>query len=366
MAVNNICSTLIVYGSYVPGGKNHCIFSDLPGEWVKGKILCDLKQPPDGIGPGENQEVEAWTIEFSDCQAELFTPEWETQKRLLHKRWTGLDRTMGEGWARDQCRWWPAGSDPVVGKNGMIVVNIYVPLKFYPYLRNRDDMPSPDEQDDIFGMWHQVKAGKKRYERSLFLGLIKDAAPDQYAELFGDLPGGSEFIEKLSCFYHEHRKGSGNLLLDGESEYFSLYVCPLEKHAVAEDALIRLAKADVANRASLLRASGRHDEANSLESLTFSFGNPQSSESDDSIAAGALEHAADIISGSRVIEDRWFNCLSEACYGIAASYDLANWLLSHWYSVLFDFEPAYGIWKADAVYEVVGSTCYVHRNSPET
>ena len=158
MSVNNVCKMLIVYGSYVPGAENHRVFSGLPGEWKKGKILCDLMDPPDGIGPGDNQEVEAWTIEFSDCQAELFTPEYETQKRLLYERWTALDRAMGQSWGRDQWRWWPEDSDPVVGKNGMIVVNIYVPLKNFPYLLDQDDVPSPDEEDDLHGLWNQVKS----------------------------------------------------------------------------------------------------------------------------------------------------------------------------------------------------------------
>jgi hypothetical protein len=366
MTVNNACNTLIVYGSYVPGAENHSVFSTLPGEWKKGKILCGLIDPPDGIGPGENDEVEAWTIEFSDCQAELFTPEYEQQKRLLHDRWTALDRGMGHGWARSQSRWWPEGSDPVVGANGMIVVNIYVPLKNYPYLADQEDVPSPDEEDDLHGMWSQVKARSKRYDSSLFISLIKDATPDQYGELFGDLPGGDEFISKLLRFYRDHRKGSGNLLWDGESESFSLYVCPLEKHALTPDDLIDLVRADVANRAALLRTAGLDNEAESVEALTFAFGRPHPAQSVDETAADALDQAEDIISESQVVDDHWIYCLAEACYGIAASYVLARWLMSHWYRVDFDFEPTYGIWKAGGGYEVSGDTCHVYRKSSET
>jgi hypothetical protein len=369
MTVNNVCKWLIVYGSYVPGTENHKVFSGLPGEWKKGKILCDLIDPPDGIGPagrGENDEVEAWTIEFSDCQTELFTPEWEAQKRLLYDRWTALDRAMGQAWVRNQERWWPEDSDPVVGENGMIVVNIYVPLKNFPYLADRDDAPSPDEADDFHGMWSQVKARKKRYDWSEFLALIKDATPGQYAELFGDLPGGKEFIRKLERFYQEHRKGSGNLLSDGKSEFCSLYVCPLERHALAADDLIKLVKADVANRAALLQTAGFDDEARSIEGLTFTFGKPpKPAQSVDQKASAALEHAADFISESKVANDHWIYCVEEACYGIAASYELAHWLMSHWYAVEFDFEPTYGIWKAGGFYEIAGDTCHVYRSALE-
>jgi hypothetical protein len=368
MKVNNVCSTLIAYGSYVPGAKNHSVFGGLPGKWKKGKILCDLLDPPDGIGPDENDEVEAWTIEFSDCQAELFTPEYEMEKRVLYDRWMALDRAMGHAWARDQRRWWPEESDPVAGENGMIVVNIYVPVKNFPYLMNRQDVPSPDEEDDLHGLWSQVKAGKKRYDWSVFIALIKDATPDQYSELFGDLPGGTEFIRKLHRFYQEHQKGSGNLLWDGESEFFSLYVCPLEKYALAQDDLIHLVKADVANHARYLRTAGFDNEAQSLEALTFESGKPPPAQSVDQTAAEALDHAKDIISTSMsvVVDDHWIYCLNEACYGIAACYDLAHWLMSHWYAVEGDFEPAYGIWKAGGRYEFVGDTCYVYRDSSET
>jgi hypothetical protein len=272
---------------------------------------------------------------------------------------------MGPAWARDQWSWWPEDSDPVRGKNGQIVVNIYVPLKNFPYLIDREDVPSPDEEDDLHGMWNQVKARRKRYDSSLFIALIKDATPDQYAELFGDLPGGEEFIRKLQRFYQEHRKGSGNLLWDGESELFSLYVCPLEKHALAQDDLIDLVKADVANREALLRTVGFDNEAASIEGLTFAFGKPQAAQSVDQTASDALDHAADIIAESQVVNDHWIYCIAEACDGIAASYVLSGWLMSHWYAVDFDFEPAYGIWKAGGVYEVVGDTCHVYRNSSE-
>lgn len=366
MTVNNVCNTLIVYGSYVPGGANHGGFSGLPGQWKKGKIVCSLIDPPDGIGPGEDREVEAWTIEFSDCQAELFTPEYEAQERLLYARWTDLDRAMGPGWARSQQRWWPEESEPVVGRNGMIVVNIYLPLKYFPHLANREDVPSPDEEDDLHGLWSQVKAGTRRYDSSLFIALVKDATPDQYQELFGDLPGGEEFIRKLERFYREHQKGSGNLLWDGESEHFSLYVCPLEKHALPDEALLDLVKSDVANRAALLRTAGFDEEAEALETLGFAFGTPPPAPSSDSVAADALVHAGDLIAVSHLIDDHWIDCLTEACYGIAASYELAHWLMSQWYAVDFDFEPAYDLWKSGGRYEIAGGICHVFGDTSES
>jgi hypothetical protein len=288
------------------------------------------------------------------------------QRRLLHDRWTSLDRAMGDQWARSQTRWWPDDGEPLVGKNGMIVVNIYVPLKNYPYLSDQEDVPSPDEEEDLRRLWTQVKKGEKKYEWSLFIGLIKDFTPEHYEELFGDLPRGSEFVGKLGRFYAEHRKGKGNLLWDGESERFSLYVVPLERNALQQDDLIDLAKADIANRAALLRAFSRANEAESLESLRFAFSTVKPvAQPDTESTAAALDGAADILSDSCNFQHRWMYCLYEACYGIAASFELRHWLMSQWYDVAFDFEPAYRLWKANGTYEVIGDTCYVFRQSAD-
>jgi len=165
-AVNNLCGSLIVYGTYAPGGPNHHIFSRLPGVWRKGMILASLPAPPDGIGceeDQEDQEVEAWVIEFSSSWSVVGTPEWDQEKRALYDQWMALDEAMGEDWARDTLRWWPEGSQPS-STEGMIVVNAYLPLKYFPRLRVRYDAPSPDESEDQFLMWNQVKTGERCYE----------------------------------------------------------------------------------------------------------------------------------------------------------------------------------------------------------
>lgn len=133
MEPNNLCCSLIVYGFHAPGGEKHHVFSELPGEWLKGKV------PAVSLDPTMNASVqaaytEAWLIHFSDCNAKMFTPEWEQQKALLHNRWQELDCKLGAGWARNSIRWWPFESVPEVGKNGMLAVNIYLPLEKFPHL----------------------------------------------------------------------------------------------------------------------------------------------------------------------------------------------------------------------------------------
>ncbi len=138
MEPNNLCRALIVYGSYAPGGENHHLVADLPGTWQQGQLLA-TQIGRDELAPGESDIVDAWMIKFSDCNAVMFTPEWEAQKTLLLERWKQLDLNMGEQWARTIWRWWPKShaqkpSEFEAGKNGMVVVNIYLPVKHFSYL----------------------------------------------------------------------------------------------------------------------------------------------------------------------------------------------------------------------------------------
>lgn len=151
MEPNSLCKTLITYGSYSPGGNKHHLLSDLPGEWVKGKLVAE-SIAVDVIGPSERDIIEAWKIEFSDCHAEMFTPEWDTQRELLYNRWRDLDQRFGTGWGRGSMRWWPKDAEPVVGQNGMIVVNVYLPLKYFPYLKSVEEPLKPFGQE-VLDIW---------------------------------------------------------------------------------------------------------------------------------------------------------------------------------------------------------------------
>jgi hypothetical protein len=243
----------------------------------------------------------------------------------------------------------------------MKVVNIYVPLKYYPYLENQDDVPSPDEEDDFIGMWKQVKSGEKQYDWSIFMGLIKDIIPGQYSELFGDLPGGKKFIKKLNRFFNDHAFDGGDLLHDKEGK-FQLYVTPLEKNVISKEEIIKLVKADLMHRAKFLMKKGYKKEALILKNINCEYGYPPKQQPDDlNYGADALITANDLLSDSCELNERWQYCLDEACYGIAASFELQHWLMSHWYDLKFDFETAYFIWKSGYSYDVEDNICYIHR-----
>lgn len=366
-APNNICRVLIVYGSYAPGGDNHELVSHLPGEWKKGKILANMIHPPDDIGPGEDHEIEAWTIQFSDCQAELFTAEWEAQERLLYERWTALDTAMGETWARDQRRWWPEGKEPVVAANGMIVVNIYLPLKNVPYLANRDDVPAPDEAHDIRRLWQQQKSGEKSYEEYEFIALIKDARVHELDSLFGDLTNAKPFIRKLKTFFQDHELHDGSVLLTPNQTGCYLYVCPLERNALPREKLLQLARDKIALLQGILRTEKKDKEAqaaaDTLAGLTFEWGSAPGKNAEidwDEPANGAMEIFGDLCLSLGPINEPWDTAIGEACYGIAASYELRSWFLSSWNDDQPDLGAVYEFWKAGGDFRFEDGKCIVY------
>ena len=357
---NNLCSSLIVYGSYAPGGENHHVVAHLPGTWRKGKILATQLAVIDEIGPDESDVIPAWVIHFSDCQERLKfrSPERHARTCMLDERWTSLDQAMGDHWARDEMQWWPEECDPD-DSDGMIVVNIYLPLKHFPELEDRYDAPPPDLKRDVNELWAHVKSGEKRYEESSFVALIKDARPHRFETLFGDLPDAAAFISKLQRLFRDHALSEGCLNVDSEGR-FRPYVLPLERNAASQNELLNLAQRDVAQRAELLKADGNDQQAAILDNARFVFQQPSEDLSYNGSDGQAVDDCvSDAILRRRTIDKHWIYCVSEACYGVAANYDLSYWLMSHWYRQCVDFEPAYEFWKGGGKYAIHEGTCYV-------
>ncbi|MCR6476032.1 hypothetical protein NU688_07685 [Variovorax sp. ZS18.2.2] len=376
---NNHSSVLIAYGSHAPGGANHHVYASLPGKWRKGFINQICHEAPDDIGPEEGHLIEAWLLELPGKNVEMYTPEYEARKRTLHDIWTGLDAAIGPEWGRTGMRWWPEGSEPLAGANGMLVANIHVPLDRFAYLADPDDVPHPDDADDIVKLWQQVKRGEKEYDWSHFLALIKDAQPAEFDHLFGDLPNSGEFLSRLKQLFADHLLSEASVLTDGE-ERFYWYVCPLQRNALPMSALVELAKQDIAQRVAFLRRRDLDAEADVLARLRFEPGNPDDPAYEP--AAAAMDRFDDELRHTDQDRPHWMYCLKEACYGIAASFVLRDWLMLAMnveflrparapQGILgtlglrkgepaFDLEPAYRLWKAGGKYVLDGATCFVH------
>lgn len=376
-APNNRSSQLIAYGSAAPGGARHGVFAPLPGAWRRGFIQATRHDDPDDIGPGEGDLVEAWLLELQTSAADEGSPEHQAWRRDRHERWIALDAAMGAAWGRDERSWWPEGANPVRGSAGQRIGNVYLPLARFPYLANRDDVPHPDDEDDLPKLWGQVKRGEKRYDWSIFISLIKDARPDEFDALFGDLPGGAEFLSRLRRLFEDHRLSETSVLTDGGPRFY-WYVYPLERNALPMPALLDLAREDIAQRAGFLRRHGKAEEAEILGRLRFTEGKAEDPQWEP--AGAAMEEYDDVLSSAERDRPRWKYCLGEACYGIAASFELKNWLMlalneralarpaggllaSLWQrrsGAVFDLEPSYRLWKAGGHYVLDGETCRVH------
>ncbi len=263
MEPNNICRALIVYGSYAPDGENHHLVSDLPGEWKQGKIVAD-QLGVDELAAGENDIVDAWMIEFSDCKADMFTPEWEAQEDLLLQRWKELDLRMGEQWARTTRRWWPASSEPEAGENGMIVVNIYLLVKHFSYLPSAISthqsiglkmnhvwlgyFAQPEYQQQYFEEHYNEDINvpislfaDEQYETWIdhdYMEVVFEASPSSIQDLVEDSSLQDEHIDELARRIREHRITRFNTLVIIDSEQIndprSVYKEGVELHYLGQ------------------------------------------------------------------------------------------------------------------------------------
>lgn len=377
MGLNNSATTLIVWGSYAPGGANHGRFSDLAGTWRKGFVMAE-RFGPDDIGPAKKEQIEAWLLDMKTPEFDdPYGPESQAWKRELFDFWAGLDAAMGPGWGRSQQRWWPEGSNAVVGTAGMRVANIYLPLARYPYLANQYDLPHPDDADDLPKLWHQVRRGEKRYEWSDFIALIKDCRADELDALFGDLPNSAEFLGRLKRFFADHELKDGSILWPGGDRIF-YYAYSLQRNARPLPELVALAKQDLAQRAGFLDRIGEGQAAQTLRGVSFVTGKLDDPDFGD--AHEALEIMGDGLWDQPGKRPFWSYVLNEACYSITTYFPIRDWLMLPFTGIPitppsrpslatrlglrpadpgFDLEPAYQLWKGGGEYAFDGTRCHV-------
>lgn len=398
----NASSALIAYGSYAPGGENHARLAFFPGEWRKGYVLGTRHTSEDDIGPG-HELIEAWVLEFPRPQADENSPEYQAWARRLSDVWTGLDNVMGAKMLRDSRPWWPEGSDIAIGAVGLKVATIYLPRRRFADLPEHGDQPqpqppeepapemvaepeplveaAPEEEHDLATLWRQTFSGERENDHGHFIGLIRDAHPDQFDALFADLPDSGRFLERLKRLFADHAPPKKSTGISGE-ENAGFRAHPLVRNARPLDVLVELARRDIAQRAGFLRARDKTSHAEALENLTFVTGKPDHPEWEN--AGDALDAFADEVRYSGPKRPSWHYCLKEACHGIDAEYVLQDWLMLFLLqpdlpapkprpraglisrlglrreSPTLDLEPAYSLWKAGGRYEIDGQKCCVY------
>lgn len=378
---DNRALALIVYGSYAPGGENHGRLAFFAGQWRQGFILAARHSSEDDIGPGEDL-IDAWVLEFPHPQEDRSSPQYEAWLSRLGDLWAALDAVMGKAMLRDGWQWCPRECNVTDDGAGTVMANIYLPReRFARVVEEPSETPEPvpAEEADLESLWRQTFAGERDDDHGDFIGLIREADPDRFDDMFADLPDGGRFLERLKRLFADHRPLARSTPTTGED---NTDFHPLVRNARPRDVLVELARRDIAQRASFLRARGKTAHAEALENLTFTTGKPDHPDWEG--AAAALDAFADELRSSGPRRPGWLYGLKEACHGIAADYALQDWLLLFLLqpdlpqprprprgglisklglrrdAPSLDLEPAYALWKAGGRYEIDGATCCVY------
>jgi hypothetical protein len=189
------------------------------------------------------------------------------------------------------------------------------------------------------------------------MGFINDLLErDDWRDLFADLPNGAAFVAKLSDFFERHRGG-----LSGHNISYP-YFHPLQRNALTEDRLIELTQRHMAERARITELAGAHELSKRLSSLTWTDQQREHSSMPQDLGDLCIEvdeTIGDFLRANEVTQASWFRCLEEACYAMAADYDLQRYFMSDFYRIRFDYGAYYELWIGGGTYFFDGGQCLV-------
>lgn len=106
-ALFSVSEHLIVYGSLAPGGPNHGLLADVPGEWTKGWVNGELLER--GWSAAMSYPALRWCPEGGMIEAYLFISEG------LPEIWERLDEFEGLEYRRIWAPFWTDEGDVNVG-----------------------------------------------------------------------------------------------------------------------------------------------------------------------------------------------------------------------------------------------------------
>lgn len=218
------------------------------------------------------------------------------------------------------------------------------------------DVPTQTELQDRDRMWRDVVAGRRSFDPSHFLGFINDLMErDDWQALFAGLPNGAGFVARLADFFARHR---GGLIVSDTTR--RLYFHPLQRNALDAERLVRLAQQHVNELHRLAIAAGDDELRERLANVTAVW-------TDDREAGPSSNdldvHVYDVIGDFFLLHEEdqphWFDCLKEACYGMAADYNLQRYLMADFYSLRFDYGAYYEFWVGGGTYALAEGRCLV-------
>jgi hypothetical protein len=219
------------------------------------------------------------------------------------------------------------------------------------------DRPTDADLEDPDRMWLDQLSGRRNFEPSTFMGFINELLErEDWRELFADLPNGAGFVAKLSNFFERHRGG-----LSGHNSACP-YFYPLQRNALTEDRVIELTQRHMAELARIAELAGAHELSERFSSLTWTDEQRQRSPMPrdlDNLYIEADETIGDFLRSNEVTQASWFRCLEEACYAMAADYELQRYFMSDFYRIRFDYGAYYELWIGGGTYFFDGEQCLV-------
>lgn len=210
-------------------------------------------------------------------------------------------------------------------------------------------------------IWQHLISGEKHFDSCDFLGALKDLAtlPD-WKEAFAGMSGLEGFIDRLKSFFELN----GDLSPDENRRQY-LYFSPKNKE-VSKAKLIKLMTQYLGESAKLADFNKDKDWSERLSTMAVEWIEPNNlvrNNPDNETEAYLWDTWGDVFSYNKISDWSHFHyCLAEACYGLAASYPLQQYLMQDFYDLDFNLSYQYELqWVYSGCYFFADGKCYISK-----
>jgi len=225
------------------------------------------------------------------------------------------------------------------------------------------DPISTADEDDVRERWRQTVSGERHYEESTFMGFINDLDPSEFEDVFSQLPHPEGFIQRLRILFADQtEEGSTHPSITGDGNW-RLYITPAQKGSLTDEQVLELVRQRVEGQVAFVREHDPRRIAPEIERCThlrYEVGVPPGEGRYDDVSLRDLY--SDLMREAHP-DDHWYYCLSEACYAIAASFELRDWLMADWFTPRpLGWEAAYLLWWENIRYVIRDGVCRIYRD----